>query len=362
MPIRVDPAQALIIEEIERVVREMGDALGLLEGRTILITGASGVLPSYMADTVAWLNEHLFTRPCRLFALVHAAPSDGGRLSHLRDRDDVRFLVQNVSDALMITEHIDFYVHAASSASPKKYLAQPLDTMDANVTATRHLLERARREGCEGFLFFSSGEIYGDTPAAHVPTPETFPGLVDDASPRACYTESKRFGETLCMTFHREYAVPVNIVRPFHVYGRGMALDDGRVIADFLRNRIEGTAIRILSDGSGRRAFCYLADATIGFWKSLLCERRGEVYNIGDSREPIAIRDLAQLVARLERPELEVSWAPTLPDHLKDSPSTVCPDIGKATRLLGYAPKTGLEDGLRRTIAWHRARGEKPCS
>jgi dTDP-glucose 4,6-dehydratase/UDP-glucuronate decarboxylase len=161
-------------------------------------------------------------------------------------------------------------------------------------------------------------------------------------------------GETLCATFHDQYETPIKVVRPFHVYGPGMSLDDGRIMAEFLRCRINNETIRGLSDGRGVRAFCYIADATFGFLAALLSDMNGEVFNIGNDEEPISIRQLAELMAGLEKPEIRVEFSDTKAAHLAGTPDRVCPDISKARRILEYAPEVSLSDGLLRTLAWHK--------
>ena len=337
------------------VADSVGERVRRLEGKRLLLTGASGFLASRMAQSLAWLNDNYLSSRCTLVALVRTAPTPDGPLGTLIGRSDVEFVVQSVNDPLELDRPVDFIVHAASKASPKDYLANPLDTMDANTVATRRLLTMAQDRGVESFLFFSSGEIYGEVPPESVPTPETFPGLASSTAPRACYAESKRFGETLCATFHREFHVPAKIVRPFHVYGPGLSLDDGRVVADFLKNRVECRPIRLLSDGSAVRSFCYVSDATAGFWQTLLSEHDGEAFNIGDDREPVSILELARVVAGLESPKLEVTHETAAgPEYLRGTPSRACPDISKAKRLLGYRPQVRLRQGLLRALWWHQ--------
>ena len=151
--------------------------------------------------------------------------------------------------------HFEYVIHAAGIASPTYYRLHPIETMDANIAGLRQLLDRAverRRaeEQTEGFLFFSSSEIYGDPPAEHIPTPETYRGNVSCTGPRACYDESKRYGETLCVNFARQYGVPVTIARPFNNYGPGLKITDRRVIPDLARDILEGRDVTLLSDGS----------------------------------------------------------------------------------------------------------------
>lgn len=349
----------LLYEDIAQIVKHIGTAIHQLEGKRLLLTGANGFLASYLADTVAWINDFVLSSPCNLIAIIRSPLTSSGRLGHLLNRDDVQFIQQDVRAPLHLDEPIDMIVHAASKASPKDYLTHPLDTMDANVLGSRQLLELARQSQVESFLFLSSGETYGSVPEALNPIPEDYNGGVACTDPRACYAESKRYAETLCMTYWRMYSVPVKIARIFYIYGPGLRLDDGRVIADFLRDRLQKNPIHVMSDGSAIRGFCYVTDAIIGIWKVLLCASSGDVFNIGNAQEPITIRDLAHLIATIEEPTLPVCVGDTsMPAYLRGSPSCVCPEIGKATRLLSFFPQVNLKDGLLRTLAWHRMQQE----
>jgi len=363
-PLMKNPVNSPILAEDMRLISEtLGSAADQLQGRSLLITGAGGMLAGYLVESVAWMNRERFNRPCQIICLIRPGSKSRARFAHLAANQEITFVDQDVNAPLKYDGSADFIIHAASRASPKSYLCEPLDTMDANTTATKRLLDFARTRNSEGFLFFSSGEIYGDVPPEHMPTPETYTGTNDCTSPRACYTESKRFGETLCATYARQFGTPAVIVRPFHIFGPGMRLDDGRVIADFVRDRLESRSIRILSGGRAIRAFGYLADATIGFWQSLFSRLGGEAFNIGDDRNPLSIRDLAYLVASLEKPNLIVDIIEdNIPSHLVGSPSQVCPDISKARQLLGYEPNTDLEEGLMRLIAWYRSPSYTNCS
>lgn len=344
----------LIHQDIQEIVTRVGDSFRQLSGARILITGANSYITSYMVDTVVWLNAHVFNKPCQVVALVRSPVTPESRLGHLLGHHDVTFLQQNVSARVVLDTPVDYIIHAASNASPKRYLAMPLDTMDANVVGTQQLLEIAREHSIRSFLFFSSSEIYGDVPDIYYPTPETYNGSIDPVSPRAVYAESKRYGETLCAAFWRQYGVPTKMARVFSVYGPGFRLDDGRVMADFMRSRLHTQPINLLSDGSGVRAFSYTVDSVTGFWQLLLSDHNGEAFNIG-SDQAVSMRQLAQLFGRIDEPQLEVTWQEEPEAHLRGAPSRVCPDLTKARQVLGYNPCVGLEDGIRRWLRWERA-------
>ncbi len=348
-------AGPVLAEDFAQVASALGDRLDRLAGTRLLLTGASGLLGGYMARSLLWFNDEVLSSPCQLIALARRPVRSDSLLGQVGERSDLKILTQNVNDPIEIDGQLDFIVHAASRASPRDYREDPLDTIDANVAATRSLLDMARAQDVKGFLYLSSGEIYGDVPAEGQPIREDYPGSVSPISPRACYTESKRLGETLTVTFQREFDVPANIVRPFQVYGPGLRLDDGRVVADFLRSRIRNEPIHLLSDGSAVRAFCYAADGIAGFWSALLADEFGKAINIGDDREPVSMLELAETVSGLEEPHFEVTRETVdIPEYLRGNPSRSWPDVGEARRVLGYEPRTDLEEGLRRTLRWLR--------
>ena len=176
--------------------------------------------------------------------------------------------------------------------------------MDANVGGLRSLLDycmqqRKSSAPVEGFLFFSSSEIYGDPTPDSIPTPENYRGYVSCTGPRACYDESKRYGETLCVKFVQQHELPIKVARPFNNYGPGLKITDHRVLPDFAREVFANRDIVMRSDGSPKRTFCYVADAVIGCYKALVVGRAGEAYNVGVEKPEISMAELAEKVAGL---------------------------------------------------------------
>jgi nucleoside-diphosphate-sugar epimerase len=204
------------------------------------------------------------------------------RFHHWLQDDGFSLLVQDVTQSLPHDLKPQLIIHAASPASPKFYRPDPVGTMLPNVVGTLNLLNLARQARTERFLFFSSAEVYGlfrDPPAA---IDETSYGSLDPNDNRSCYAESKRMGEALCSAYALQYGVAATIVRPFHTYGPGMKLNDGRVFADFIRDVVTGQEITLKGDGKDRRSFCYLSDATEAFLHILLHGRPGQAYNVGN--------------------------------------------------------------------------------
>lgn len=347
--------------DLASMVGDLDADLAAMSGKRLLITGGAGFLGYYLVQVpLAWNDAHPDAPPIRVSVFdnyFRGAPPWLDALSH---RDDVELRPHDMRQPLpQDMPEFAYIVHAAGIASPTYYRAHPIATMDANITGLRTLLDYAReRPGIGGFLFFSSSEIYGDPSTDAIPTPETYRGLVSCTGPRACYDESKRYGETLCVNFAEQYDIPVRIARPFNNYGPGMKITDGRVIADLCRNALAGDDLVLRSDGSPSRTFCYVSDAVTGYYLTLLRGGRGEPYNIGIDRPEITMQELAETLARLTGELFDVH--PTVVHkaseeavYLVDNPNRRCPDITKGRTELGYRPKVDLPDGLRRTLLWY---------
>lgn len=321
-------------------------------GSTVVISGASGFLPAYIVETLAELNRR--GAAIRIIGLVRTPEKALKRLGHLT-ANGLELLTQDIVQPLRSDlPHADYIIHAASQASPRFYGADPVGTLEANTTGTQQLLRHAHRSNCRAFLFFSSGEVYGAPIDDTRRIVETDYGYLDPAAVRACYAESKRLGETMCVAWHYQHGVPARIVRPFHTYGPGMDLHDGRVFADFVADILAKRDIMLKSDGLAMRPFCYLADATIGFFTALLRGQAGQAYNVGNPEAEISIRDLAHLLVGLF-PELGLSvehHASTLPSggYLQSKVSRSVPSIERMAGL-GWSPSTTLDQGFRRTVA-----------
>jgi dTDP-glucose 4,6-dehydratase/UDP-glucuronate decarboxylase len=351
------------------VAQEMKDIIARLErnnhrfaGKKLLLTGAAGFLGIHFVHYFAQLNDsNILNRPVQLIAVDNFARRKPSWVESFSNRGDMVFMEADITKAVTLDSDLDFILHAASIASPTYYRLHPIETMDSNVTGLRVLLDFAVKHPIESMLFFSSSEVYGDPSPENIPTPETYPGNVSCIGPRACYDESKRFGETLCVNFQRVHGVPVKIVRPFNNYGPGLKITDRRVLCDFFRDILEDRDIVIHSDGTPTRTFCYVSDAIIGYLLALFSSAEGEVFNIGTDKPEISIRELAEFVVRLAGKPLNIVFQPSSdPAYLRDNPKRRCPNINKARTMLGYEPNVGLEKGLYRLYKWYLANPDAP--
>lgn len=340
-----------IAADAREVIRRVGEEFQKLSGTTLLVTGANGFLCSYFVDTVAALNDTVLKNPCRVVALDNFTVGMPERLAHLSGRDDVRFVQHDVSKPLEL-ERADWIIHGASIASPVFYRQFPLETISANVNGTWQMLELARRKSARSILYLSTSEIYGDPDPAFVPTSEDYRGQVSCTGPRACYDESKRLAETLCMTYYRAHSTPVKVMRPFNVYGPGQRLDDGRIIPDLIGAAVRRDPIVLYSDGRATRSFCYVSDAITAMWLVLLSDADGEIFNVGDDREEISVAGVAERLREVAGPPLlDIQYrASADADFVTDNPQRRCPNLSHLRGRFDWRPEVDLNEGLRRTL------------
>lgn len=347
------PGEQVLLDDASNAVAAMGAAADQLEGCTVLVSGGAGFLGAAMVDALLHLNRTRFSRPARALIVDNFVTGVPARVQRLAKDANVTVLNADISRDVAISQPFEYAIHAAGIASPIVYRAKPLQTADVNVWGLRRMLELARAQAnLKGFLFFSTSEIYGDPDAANIPTREDYRGFVSCTGPRACYDESKRFGETLAVVYHQEFGFPIRSVRPFNVYGAGQRIDDGRIIPDLMRAAARGEELVLHSDGRATRSFCYISDATAGFYLAMLKGTPGEAYNIGNDHE-VSIRQVADLVASLSGTPVSFKVSSD-PHYLTDNPQRRCPELTKSRTHLGYAPRTPLEEGMRRTLQWAR--------
>lgn len=346
-------AKDIVNEDLENIIKGLGKDAYKLEGKTLLISGGSGFLGSYINQTINLLNQKFLKRKCRVISVDNYI-TGSERKNFLGEINDNKFefIQHDIRLPLNIKGKVDYIIHAAGLASPFYYQRYPLETIESAILGAKNLLELSRLKRVKSFLFFSSSEIYGDPDPKYVPTPETYAGHVSSVGPRACYDESKRLGETLCLVYHQQFGVPVKIVRPFNIYGPGMKLNDYRVIPTFLAKALKGESLPVHDRGKQTRTFCYVTDAIIGFFKVLLSDKNGEIYNIGNDKPEITIYDLAQKIAEVAPHQVTIKKISYPPAYPAGEPQRRCPDLTKAKNYLNYQPRVSLEDGLRRSLQW----------
>ncbi len=322
-----------------------------LAGKTLLLTGAAGLIGRYITLAVLARND-LYGDHIRVIAFVHNAEKARAVFGDAADRDELTLLSGDVCALPADLPRADFVIHAASPASAIQYEQNPVGTLLTNTVGTENVLRYAQQNAVESVLCASSLKVYGDVFSGDVMT-EATNGQLDFTTYKNCYAEGKRATETLANAYVHQFGTPVKLVRPAYIYG-ACSLNDDRVWAQFIANVVRRENILLKSNGAAYRSFCYVADTAAAFLAVLLSGEPGEVYNIADDRSNVTIRDFAKLaVAAFPERGLTLSFAN--PADEAEPPKTFAktPEILDCTKLkaLGFTAETDIADGIRRTVA-----------
>ena len=310
--------------------------------RTV-ITGGAGFVGSHLCERflaeghdVICVDNFLTGRP--------------ENVRHLLANPKFKIVVHDASTPLYLDGLIDNVLHFASPASPVDYVNTPIQTLKIGSLGTHVALGIAKAHRAR-FLMASTSEVYGD-PHVH-PQTEDYWGNVNPVGKRSMYDESKRFAEAMTMAYHREHGVNTHIVRIFNTYGERMRLDDGRVLPNFVGQALRGDPLTVYGEGQQTRSFCYVSDLVDGIYRLLHADYHLPV-NIGNPAE-ITILQFAEEILRLTGSKSKIVYEPLPPDDPKQRK----PDITLARKLLGWEPKVGREEGLKRTLEYFRGKHGK---
>ena len=303
----------------------------------VVVTGAAGFIGSYLCEV-------LLARGHTVVGIDNLSTGDMSNVAHLRDRD-FQFIRHDVTRYIDVDGPVDFVLHWASPASPIDYLELPIQTMKVGSLGTHNALGLAKAKNAR-FMLASTSEVYGD-PLEH-PQRETYWGHVNPIGPRGVYDEAKRFAEALTLAYHRRHGLDTRIVRIFNTYGPRMRMRDGRAVPAFISQALRHEEVAVFGAGSQTRSFCYVSDLIDGILRLMECDTHDPV-NIGNPHE-VTIEAVARIIITLTGSRSRIVHQP-LP---ADDPKQRRPDITRARTLLGWEPKVGLEEGLRRTIDYYR--------
>ena len=300
----------------------------------VLITGVAGFIGSNIARAHLGQGDEVYG----------VDNFSTGQHRNLENLEGLEFIEGSVSESIgLLPKQVDVVYHFASPASPEKYMAQALNTMEVNTTGTLKLLEYASSNGAR-LIFASTSEIYGDPLVS--PQQESYWGNVNPIGPRSVYDEAKRFGETLVTHFQRENLANAGIVRIFNTYGPNMDPYDGRVVSNFIRQALHGKPLTIYGSGEQTRSFCYIDDLVRGIMAMAQSSQPGPI-NLGNPEERTLL-NLAELVLEITDSLSTLEFF-ELPE---DDPKQRCPDITKAKSLLSWEPAVDISTGIRKTADW----------
>lgn len=346
-------ANKIILEDMADIESRCHD-WSWLNNKAILITGAYGMLAAYCVFFLIYLNEK-YGRNIRILCQGRNKEKLKHRFGKYVEKKYFQYLSFDICSDISLEGGVDYIIHAASLASPQFYATNPVDVILPNVLGTYNLLNLAKIKKTIRVLFFSSSDIYGQLPDSDMLFTENDYGYIDVMNFRSCYAESKRVGETLCVSYNKQYNVPIAIVRISHTYGPTLDLrNDKRVFSEFVRNIIDKKNIEMKSDGLARRCFCYISDATDAFFRILHNDDVAEAYNMCNPLCEISIKELGAMLVELyadRNLELIISNREETEQYV-ESPVKKVPKFSiEKLQKLGWNPRVSLSNGFKRTIA-----------
>ena len=300
----------------------------------ILITGGAGFIGSHLCDFLLEKGHYVV-------CMDNFITGNKANVRHLMQNKNFKMVEHDVSKHIEIDDNLDCVLHFASPASPIDYLDYPIQTLKVGSLGTHNALGLAKAKKAK-FLLASTSEVYGD-PLIH-PQKESYWGNVNPIGPRGVYDEAKRFAEAITMAYHRVHKLDTKIVRIFNTYGPRMRINDGRVVPNFIYQALNNKQLTVYGDGNQTRSFCYVSDLVEGIFR-LMNSKLNEPVNIGNPNE-MSILDFAEKIIKITGTKSKIVYKP-LP---VDDPKTRQPDITEAKKELGWEPKVGLDEGLKRTI------------
>jgi dTDP-glucose 4,6-dehydratase len=307
----------------------------------VLITGGAGFIGSHLCERFLAEGDHVIC----MDNFLTGSPDN---VAPLMKNPRFTFIQQDVTNYVYVEGGLDAILHFASPASPVDYLEKPIQTLKVGSLGTHKALGLAKAKGAR-FLLASTSECYGD-PLVH-PQNEDYWGNVNPIGPRGVYDEAKRFAEAMTMAYHRFHGVKTRIVRIFNTHGPRMRLRDGRVVPNFIAQALKNEPITVYGDGSQTRSFCFVSDLVEGIVRLLRSDYDKGPVNLGNPVE-VTILQFAERIKALTGSKSEIVRRP-LPE---DDPKQRQPDIGRAKKLLGWEPKVGLDEGLKKTIEYFKDR------
>lgn len=279
-----------------RLVSEQIPNLDRLYGKSILITGATGMICSAAAEILLYLNKE---QNGKIHIILAGRNKERlqKRYYSFDEGKDYAFFHYDATSSKPITIKTDYIIHGASNADPGKFAKEPVETMLANIIGLNTLLKSAIDNQTKRLLYISSSEVYGQKNEKR-PFKEDDYGFVDILNPRAAYPSSKRAAETLCSAYSAEYGLDTVMVRPGHIYGPTITNSDSRASAQFTRNAKAGRDIVMKSAGTQLRSYCYTMDCASAILTVLINGKCGEAYNISNSNSVVTIREMAEALAK----------------------------------------------------------------
>ncbi len=319
-----------------------------LRHSSVLITGAAGMIGSFLIDVLMEKNNGQNPLHCHVLAMGRNPEKAKSRFGDYWASPDFSFVEGNVNEPVC-APHADYVFHAASNTHPVAYATDPIGTITANIIGTNNLLDYAASCGARRFVFASSNEIYGENRGDTELFDESYCGYIDSNTLRAGYPESKRCGEALCQAYLRQKGLDCVIARFTRSYGPSVKPDDTKAISQFIRKGVLGEDVVLKSAGTQFYSYSYVSDTVSGFLTILLLGKTGEAYNVADERSDITLRDLAAVIADYTGKSV-VFEIPDETERAGYSRATKARLDGSKLKSLGWHAHYDIRSGLTRTI------------
>ncbi len=317
-----------------------------LKNKSILITGASGLIGSFIVDTIMYMNEHDLN--CNVYALGKREKCPDQFKKYL-DNKNFRYISHDVNNELFFDDNIDYILHLASNTHPVQYASSPISTILTNVIGTKNLLEFGVKKNIKRFLFASSVEVYGGNRGDTELFDENYCGYINSNTLRAGYPESKRCGEALCQAYAEEKQIDVVIARLSRIYGPTLLKDDSKAMSQFIFKALKKEDIILKSEGNQHYSYLYVYDAAFGIFVTLLLGENKEAYNISYPETDIKLRDVAETVAKYACTKV-VFEIPNDIERKGFSGAINSRMSNDKIKKIGYEPRFDIETGIKRTI------------
>lgn len=350
----------MILQYENKILKEdLKEILTIIEckkfkGKSILITGATGMLATYLVYFFYYLNTEK-NYNIKVIGLVRNEQKAINMFGDILN-EKIKILKKDVTEKLTLEEDIDYIFHLASSANPKSILETPIDIIEANTLGTLNVCKLAVEKKSK-VIFSSTREVYGILDNEKTKLEENDIGKIDWLEKRACYPESKRIAETIINSFNLQYGMQYNIIRISHCYGPGMnILNDGRVMSDFISNAIQKNDMILKSLGEDVRSFCYISDAIIGMLQIALNGMENQVYNLSNEKEEIKVKDLAVLINDLSKNNKKILYEIGRDEGAYTNYKRIGLDTSKLEEL-GWKINVNLKDGILKTLASFNKKG-----
>lgn len=346
----------LYLEDIKKIATDKNLNFELLKSQKILVTGASGLLGSFLIDVLMYRNNN-FNDNIKIYALCRNKERLLSRfniynLEEIKDNNNgnLIYIIQDVCSEFKFNITFDYIIHAASNTHPRQYSTDPVGTITTNVIGLNNILTYSINHRPKRIFMASSVEIYGDNKNDVEMFNENYLGYINCNTLRAGYPESKRVCEALCQAYISQYDLDIVIGRLSRIYGPTMLEDDSKVLAQFIKNVINNEDIVLKSNGNQLFSYTYSVDAADAILKILLDGINGEAYNVGDKRSDIRLKDLADILAKYNKKSVVFE----LPDEVEKkgfSMTTKALLDSQKIKNLGWKPFYTIEEGIKRTIS-----------